>query len=72
MLGGGLYEVRTKVDRNQYRVLFCMLQRAIVLLHGFVKKKRTAPEELALARQRMNDVKTEQAKLRKVKARKKT
>jgi phage-related protein len=56
-LGGGLYEVRTKVANVQYRVLFCVAERAMVLLHGFVKKARTEPKELALGRARQRTVK---------------
>ena len=51
-LGGGLYEVRTKVEKVQYRVLFSIADNTMVLLHGFVKKARTEPDELALGRQR--------------------
>jgi phage-related protein len=51
-LGGGLYEVRTKFEKVQYRVLFCIERDSFVLLHGFVKKARTAPDALSLGRQR--------------------
>lgn len=55
-LGGGLYEVRTKFEDVQYRVLFCIKNSAVVLLHGFVKKARTAPAEIKIGRQRKKDV----------------
>ena len=58
-LGGGLYEVRTKVDRVQYRVLFCIAQGSMVLLHGFVKKARTEPDQIALGRKRQGQVEKE-------------
>jgi phage-related protein len=58
-LGGGLYEVRTKVDRMQYRVLFCVAQGSMVLLHGFVKKARTEPDQIALGRKRQKQVEKE-------------
>jgi phage-related protein len=51
-LGSGLYEVRSKVDGVNYRVLFCLSGATMVLLHGFVKKKRTAPDDIALGRER--------------------
>lgn len=47
-LGGGLHEVRTKFERIQYRVLFCIVEGTMVLLHGFVKKARTEPDDVAL------------------------
>jgi phage-related protein len=55
-LGGGLYEVRTRVDRVNYRVLFCIVDNEMVLLHGFVKKVRSAPAEIALGRTRQRQV----------------
>lgn len=58
-LGGGLYEVRTKVANLQYRVLFCIHGSTVVLLHGFVKKTRTAPAELALGRARQKELEKE-------------
>jgi phage-related protein len=52
-LGGGLYEVRTTLTQNRIaRVMFYIdRDRRMVLLHGFIKKTRTTPDEdLALAR----------------------
>lgn len=52
-LGGGLYEVRTSHDKNEYRILFCLDGEVMVLLHGYQKKTRkTPPEDIALARKR--------------------
>jgi phage-related protein len=51
--GKGLYEVRTSVDDDIYRVLFCNIQHAMVLLHGFMKKTQKTPKaDLDLARKR--------------------
>lgn len=58
-LGGGLFEVRTKVDRVQYRVLFCIKDSTMLLLHGFVKKVRSAQDEIAVGRERKKDVEKE-------------
>jgi phage-related protein len=50
--GGGLYEVRTSIDR----VLFCLDGSTMVLLHGFQKKSQKTPKaDLELARRRMRD-----------------
>lgn len=43
----------------------------MVLLHGFVKKTRTQPNDLALGRERQKAVKQEQAALRKEKGKEK-
>lgn len=52
-LGNGLSEVRIKVDRNQYRILFCILDSTMILLHGFMKKPQKTPKtDLTLARKR--------------------
>ena len=58
-LGGGLYEVRTRVGRVQYRVLFCIVADSIILLHGFIKKARTEPTHLALGRKRQRQAQQE-------------
>lgn len=52
-LTNGTYEVRTRLSQNRIaRVLFYIDKRSrMVLLHGFIKKTRTTPnEELLLAR----------------------
>jgi phage-related protein len=55
--GGGLYEVRTSIDGNIYRVFFCIHAGAMVLLHGFMKKTQKTPEsELAAAQARQKEV----------------
>ena len=54
--GDGLDEVRTKHDRKQYRVLFCIEDDTMVLLHGLIKKTtKTPPAEVALARRRQKE-----------------
>jgi phage-related protein len=55
-LGAGLFEVRTSLSGNIYRVLFCLDGAPMVLLHGFQKKTQKLPKsELDLARRRMKD-----------------
>jgi phage-related protein len=56
-LSGGLWEVRTSLPSgNIARVLFCIAEGKIIALSGFIKKtQKTPPEELALARKRMNE-----------------
>jgi phage-related protein len=39
------------------RVLFCIINNEMVLLHDFVKKtQKTPPADLALARKRMKEI----------------
>ena len=54
-LGGGLWEVRSSLGDRIARVFFIILNEEIILLHGIVKRSRTAPkQELDLARKRQS------------------
>jgi len=54
--GDGLFEVRTVIGGNIYRVLFCLEGSAMVLLHGFQKKSQKTPKaDLDLARRRQKE-----------------
>ncbi len=57
-MGSGLHEVRTNLDGGSIaRVLFCVHERHLFLLHGFLKKSaRTAKGDLELARKRMKEI----------------
>jgi phage-related protein len=55
----GLWEIRTNLSNGRIaRVLFCVHDGAMVLLHGFIKKTQKTPvSELDIARRRMNGLK---------------
>lgn len=57
-LGGGLYEVRSHfMDGKIGRVIFCIIENEMVLLHGFIKKTQKTPSaDLTLARKRMKEI----------------
>jgi phage-related protein len=56
-LGGGLWEVRTSLKDRIARVLFCVHDGRMVLLHGFVKKTQKAPDaDIALALERKRNL----------------
>jgi phage-related protein len=57
-LGDGLWEVRSTLrSRREARVVFGFYQGMLIALHAFIKKKRkTAPDDLAIARQRLKEV----------------
>ena len=58
-LGNGLWEVRSRLGDRIARILFCVLERNMVLLHGFIKKQQKTPRhELALARKRINELRS--------------
>ncbi|GAB6054118.1 type II toxin-antitoxin system RelE/ParE family toxin [Magnetospira thiophila] len=51
----GVFEVRTSLGNRIARVLFCIVEGRMVLLHGFIKKTQKAPQsdlDLALDRKR--------------------
>jgi phage-related protein len=56
-LGDGLWEVRTRLpSARTARMMLCISQERIVVLHGFIKKTQKTPEgELALARKRKKE-----------------
>jgi phage-related protein len=57
-LGGGLWEVRSDMtDGKIGRVIFCVAQGRMVLLHGFIKKtQKTHMKDIELALKRMKEV----------------
>ncbi len=53
-LGGGLFELRSTLPTRIVRLLCCVRDGAVVVLHAFVKKtQRTPATELEVARQRL-------------------
>jgi len=56
-LGSGLWEIRSSLDGNRIaRVIFCIAEGRMVLLHGFIKKTRKTPQgDLDLARDRQKE-----------------
>jgi phage-related protein len=57
-LGGGIWEVRIRLDNRIARVLFSLESKTMVLLHGFIKKQQATPKpDLDLARERLKQLK---------------
>ena len=54
-----LYEVRSDISNGRIaRVLFCIQDNQMILLHGFIKKTQTTPDkEKDVARKRMKGAK---------------
>ena len=57
-LGNGLWEVRSDLDSNRIaRVIFCMGDGYMILLHGFIKKTQKTPQaDITLALKRKREV----------------
>ena len=49
----GIWEVRSRLKNRVARTLFAVVDKEIVLLHGFIKKQQKTPhDELELAKKR--------------------
>ena len=59
-LGKELYEIRSDISHRRItRVIFCVTEKQMVLLHGFVKKTRKTPKaDLDLALKRKTELTT--------------
>lgn len=57
-LGDGLWEIRSTLpSRRIARVIFCVSDSRMVLLHGFIKKtQKTPPEDISLAKKRKKEI----------------
>ncbi len=57
-LGAGLWEVRSALGGNRIgRVIFCISDGHMILLHGFIKKTQKTPKaDIDLALKRMKEV----------------
>jgi phage-related protein len=57
-IDGDIWEVRIKLDNRIARVLFCIEQSSMVLLHGFIKKTQKTPDsEIDIAKDRLKKLK---------------
>ena len=56
--GDGLFEIRAKGEEGIGRAFFCtLMDRQIVILHGFIKKTPQTPnKDLKIARRRLKEV----------------
>ena len=59
-LGGGLWEIRSSLSaKREPRIIFCVVNRQLILLHGFIKKDRKTPKrDLDLAKKRKKEIET--------------
>ena len=52
-----LWEVRSRLERRIFRVLFTVIDGQMVLLHAFIKKSQGTPrQDLEIARDRRNQL----------------
>ena len=56
-MGGGIWEVRIRLENRIARVLFVLDGSTMVLLHGFIKKTQaTSQQDLDLAKDRLKQL----------------
>lgn len=57
-LGNGLWEVRSNLTSGKIgRVIFCITEGKMVLLHGFIKKTQKTPQkDITIALKRMKEI----------------
>ena len=56
-MGGGIWEVRIRLENRIARVLFVLEGSTMVLLHGFIKKSQATPQaDLELAKDRLKQL----------------
>lgn len=56
-MGGGIWEVRIRLENRIARVLFVLEGSTMVLLHGFIKKTQaTSQQDLELAKDRLKQL----------------
>jgi phage-related protein len=54
-LGDGLFEVRSRLENRIARVIFCIEDGEMWLLHGFIKTTQKTPiQDVRIAKQRKN------------------
>jgi len=52
--GKGLWEIRSKTPTRQIRLMVCVHDKVLVVLHAFIKKTRATPAaDVKIARDRM-------------------
>ena len=55
-MGGGMWEVRIRLENRIARILFVLEGSTMVLLHGFIKKTSATPKtDLDLAKEALNN-----------------
>ncbi len=60
VMDDGLFEIRTDLPEGIARVLFCIYEGEMILLHGFIKKtEKTSKKDLSLALERKRKLELE-------------
>jgi len=54
-LRGKLWEMKVRMKNKNYRVIYTVIGIDLLMLHGFIKKKGRAQNEIKIAEERLKD-----------------
>ncbi len=62
-LGEGIYELRSHIPNGIVRIFFLVINKTMILLHGFIKKSQKLPiQELKIAKERAKNYEQQEKK----------
>lgn len=62
-LGNGIHELRSNIPNGIFRILFMVINKTMILLHGFIKKTQKIPEQdLKIAKERAKNYEQQEKK----------
>jgi phage-related protein len=61
-LRGKLWELRIKLSDKHYRIIYAVVAGRLVILNGFIKKRRREENEIKIAHERFKDYMRELAR----------
>lgn len=54
-LRGKLWEMKVRIRNKNYRIIYTVISADLLMLHGFIKKKGRAQNEIRIAEERLKD-----------------
>jgi phage-related protein len=54
-LRGKLWEIKERIEKKNYRIIYAVVGPDLVIVHGFIKKKGRINDEIKIAEQRLKD-----------------
>lgn len=62
-LGGGIHELRSNIPNGIIRILFIVVDKTMILLHGFIKKTQKLPlQDFNIAKERAKNYEQQEKK----------
>ena len=54
-LRGKIWEARVRIAKKNYRIIYSVVAKDLLVLHGFIKKKGRAQDEIKIAEKRLKE-----------------